>query len=273
MKRTFTFFIAIITIFGLFSCTATQKEKVEEAPLNISIFLDLSDRLVRDLSPCQMYRDTAIINFLVDYFKQKTLGPQILTSKNRMKVLFYPTPKNSEVSVLTQGLNVDIGSKQGIERRQAVDSMKAVFQRNLSQIYQETLDAQDWIGCDIWDFFSSKKVDVQCMRPDARNVLVILTDGYLYDANHKIKEGNAFSYLLPQTLAIENSSLIVKRQGLENLEVLVLEVNPYHINQRDRLVSVLEDWFFGMGVKKFVVAETEADITNTKTIIRNFLDN
>lgn len=161
----------------------TPSEKTEK-PLNISIFLDLSDRLTRGMEPSQMSRDTAIINYVLDYFKAQTLGPQILKSKNNIKVFFYPTPQSSKIATLANDLSVDISQLNGKDKRIALEEMKDKFQKSLTQIYNETLLEKNWIGCDIWDFFSSKKVDAQCVRKDARNILFILTDGYLYDENH-----------------------------------------------------------------------------------------
>lgn len=255
------------------SCTTSKDDSNGPQPLNLSVYLDLSDRLIREMAPNQTYRDTAVINYLVDYFVKNTMGPQILKSQNKMKVFFYPTPNNSEIAMLAQGLSVDIGSKQGVARREALDAMKGVFQNSLSHIYEETLEEKNWIGCDIWDFFSSKKVDNLCIKPGARNILVILTDGYIFASNNKIKEGNAYSYILPQTLSA--GGLLIDRRkgdlGGKGLEVLMLEVNPYDPKQRDVMVSTIEEWFSSMGIEKFVVAETEANLTNTKTIIDNFL--
>lgn len=259
------------------SCGGRAKNETAEQnpPLNISIYLDLSDRLVRDLTPNQTYRDTAITNYLVDYFRSKTLGPQILKSTNKLKVFFYPTPNDSEISTLARGLCVDMEAEKGIDKRKTLDSMKETFQKNLAQIYDETIKAKNWIGCDIWDFFSNKKVDNLCIKDGARNIIVILTDGYIYAANNQIKDGDAYSYILPQTLSIPNSSLIDRRKGElkgKGLEVLILEVNPYQPSQRDKMVKILEDWFTAMGIEKFVVAETDANLTNTQAIIKNFLD-
>ena len=243
----------------------------EPAPLNISIILDLSDRITRDnVTPSQTYRDTAIVAYIADWFKDKTIGPQILKSENKIKVFFYPLPRNSEIATLAEGLSLDMAELKLADRRKNLETMKATFMGNLSQIYRETLEERHFIGCDIWDFFSSRKVDQLCVKPHARNIVVILTDGYLFQADHKLKEGDAYSYVLPQTLAVPNSSLIVRRKGLENLEVLMLEINPHHPDQRDRLVEVLEKWFADMGVRKFTVAETDVT-TNTKTVIKNFL--
>ena len=241
--------------------------------LNISVYLDLSDRLTRELSPNQTYRDTAIVNYLVDYFKSQTRGPKILESENKMKIFFYPTPKNSEISIMAERLNVDIGEKKGVERTKALEEMKDAFQTNLAYIYDETLQEENWIGSDIWGFFQQKKVDNLCVRPNARNIVVILTDGYIFAENNKIKEGNAYSYILSQTLETDGV-LIDNRKGElkgKGIEVLMLEVNPYKQEHRDKMIKVLEDWFASMGVEKFVVAETEADLGNTKEIIKNFL--
>lgn len=271
--------LSILTILVLITASCSKKEKnstPDPPSLNISIFLDLSDRLVRDLTPCQMYRDTAIVNFLTDYFKQKTLGPSILRSQNKIKVFCYPSPKDTEISTLMSGLSIDIGEKQGIEKRKALDEMKGVFQQNLAQIYNETIGEQNWVGCDIWDFFQSKKVDNLCVKKNSRNIVVILTDGYIFHKNNKIKNGNAYSYILPQTLSVTGSSLIDNRscelKG-KGIEVLFLEVNPYHPQHRNKMMKILEDWFESMGVEKFALAETDADLTNTQTLIKNFLDN
>lgn len=289
MKKRYFFVLGIIAIvlclsFVISKCIGGEGESDGKAVvipetvytpenLNISIFLDLSDRLVRDLTPNQTYRDTAIVGYLVDYFKKSTLGPNILKSENKMKVFFYPTPNSSEIVTLAQGLNVDIAELKGVAKRQALESMKATFSQNLKQIYDETLSAQNWVGCDIWDFFNNKKVDNLCMKQNARNILVILTDGYIYHKNNVQQNGHEYSYILPRNLNDSELSLIVKREGnLDNLEVLMLEINPTQASHRDHMVNVLEDWYRKLGVKHFVVAETDANMTNTQTIIKTFLE-
>lgn len=282
MKKTIITNIILLTLCSsLFvACRSKTTESKEDRNttqqdkhLNISIFLDLSDRLTRNLMPSQMSRDTAIVGYIVDYFKTKTLGPKILSSKNKIKVLFYPTPKSTNINALANDLCIDMENFKGVEKRNKLENMKGQFQHNLTQIYEETIKAQNWIGCDIWDFFSSKKVDVQCICKDSRNILIILTDGYLFDVNHKIQNGNAFSYISPQTLNINNSSLIVKRNGLENLEVCILEINPYNVKHRDKMQLIIGNWLKEMGVKEENITIAETDLpTQTQTVINSFLD-
>lgn len=275
--KTKTYLIMICATMILCGCKSCGKKVIsivdKPKPLNISIYIDLSDRLTRELTPSQKERDLAIVGYITDFFKKRTLGPQIMQSKNKIKVFFYPAPQSSDIAKLAGELNVEMEKYEGKDKRLALEHMNNNFTKNLSTIYDKTLEQKKWTGCDIWDFFSNKNVDIQCMDKDARNILIILTDGYLYDANHKVKEGNAFSFVTPTTLKNPNASLIVKRTGLENLEVHILEVNPYDINHRDQLVSVLKNWLKGMGVRNenITISETGLPI-NTQTVIESFLN-
>ena len=128
-----TILILLLGIF-LFSCKSEPKKDKEQETLNISIFLDLSDRLERQLSPDQMSRDTTIISYLCDYFKNQTLGPQILNSRNNIRIFFYPTPNDPKIATLAQNLSIDMASLNGIDKRTALENMKENFLPSLSQI-------------------------------------------------------------------------------------------------------------------------------------------
>ena len=223
----------------------------------------------------------AIVGHIADYFVSQTRGRNINQSKNNIKVFFYPAPNSSDIATLAEDLCIDITKYKGVDRRiilegypdQGKPSLKERFNKNLSAIYDKTLEANQWPGCDIWDFFSNKNVDTQCIREGFRNILVILTDGYLFDEKHKVQDGNAYSYVTPATLKNPNTSLIVKRTGLENLEVRILEVNPTDINHRDQLKNVLENWLKGMGVKEENITVSQTDLpSNTQTIVDSFLN-
>ena len=250
-------------------------------PLNISIYLDLSDRLKRDLTPSQKERDLAIVGHIADYFRAQTVGPKILQSKNNIKVFFYPAPNSSDIATLAEDLCIDITKFNGVEKRIVLDgdanqgkpSLKERFNKNLSVIYDKALEAKKFPGCDIWDFFSNKQVDTQCIREGFRNILIILTDGYLYDEKHKVQHGDSLSWVTASSLKNPNTALIVNRKGLDDLEVRILEVNPTDINHRDKLVSVLEIWLKGMGVKEENITVSQTDLpSNTQTIVDSFLN-
>jgi hypothetical protein len=238
-------------------------------PLNISIYLDLSDRLERQMTPSQKERDIEIVKYLTEIVKNHAVSQKILPSRDRIKVFFYPSPNDSKIALLSQDLEMDLSKAQPAEKKQMLLDFQEKFTSSLTQIYDATMQYKNWIGSDIWGFFK-KQVDTYCVREDARNIIVILTDGYLFYAPNKQKDGNNYSYILPQTLSDPNSGLIVSRQGLENLEVLLLEINPYDPKHQDQMETILQKWFSNMGVQKIYVGETDQP-SNTRLIIDKFM--
>ena len=238
-------------------------------PLNISIYLDLSDRLERQMTPSQMERDIEIVKYLTEIVKNHAVGQKILPSRDRIKVFFYPTPNDSKIALLSQDLEMDLSKAQPAEKKQMLLDFQEKFNSSITQIYDATMRDKNWIGSDIWGFFK-KQVDTYCIREDARNIIVILTDGYLYYAPNKQKDGDNYSYILPQTLTNPNSGLIVSRQGLDNLEVLMLEINPIDPKHQDQMETILQNWLKSMGVQNIYVGETDQP-SNTKLIIDKFL--
>ena len=240
-------------------------------PLNLSVYLDLSDRIVKGKGAVsQLENDTALINCIFESFLNQC-KKNILANKDHFQILFYPQPSQPNINMIAKSLNLDLSKVDVTQKKKSVINFQNTYQENLLSIYNSTIKSHHWIGSDIWGFFSNKKVDQLCIREGYRNVLVIITDGYIFHTANKIAWGNAYSYILPQTLAKPNSSLIVKRDGLENLEVLMLEITPPTSTEYIRMKRILTDWFTAMGVRKLSINETDIS-ANTETIINNFLN-
>lgn len=282
MKKKALILVSILTLASLISyyCYSsthdkeTEQDKPEivnekDKPWNISIFLDLSDRLTRQLTPSQAERDMTLIRHVTGKVKDRIVKQKIIGSKDRIKVFFYPSPNISEITLLSKNLELDMGNMPLKEKRSSVIKFEDEFSASLKQIYNKTLAAKQWVGSDIWGFFN-KQIDTYCIKPTHRNILIILTDGYIFHVNNKQKVGDAYSYILPQTLSVPKSSLIVSRKGLKNLEVMFLEVNPYDPKTEPKMESVITDWLHAMDVQHSIVAETDIP-ENTKLYIDNFL--
>lgn len=282
MKKKALILVSILTLASLigyycYSSThdkETEQDKPEivnekDKPWNISIFLDLSDRLTRQLTPSQAERDMTLIRHVTGKVKERIVKQKIIGSKDRIKVFFYPSPNISEITLLSKNLELDMGNMPLKEKRSSVIKFEDEFSASLKQIYNKTLAAKQWVGSDIWGFFN-KQIDTYCIKPTHRNILIILTDGYIFHVNNKQKVGDAYSYILPQTLSVPKSSLIVSRKGLKNLEVMFLEVNPYDPKTEPKMESVITDWLHAMDVQHSIVAETDIP-ENTKLYIDNFL--
>lgn len=272
MKK-FIIFIEIFATILLSSCVNDHEEKPDQnRPINITVLLDLSDRIERDnISPNQKTRDIALVNYIGSKFKNHAIkGGKLTISKDHLKVMFYPDPKISQVSVIAKNLDINLAKLNPTEKKMHLMGMDSVFNEGLEILYSKTLKDQNWVGCDIWGFFSDKKVDNFCMTDSTRNILIILTDGYLYHINNKIQENESYSYITSKTADSPNSKLIVRRNGLENLEVLVLEVNPMKPAHFNKIQTTIEEWLGAMGVEKKMVVET--DMTNNiEDVIDHFL--
>ena len=216
-----------------------------QQPVNLSVYLDLSDRLERQMTPSQADRDTAIIMYLAAKLKERAVQQKILPSKERIKIFFYPSPTDTKVALLSDKLELDLGKLPVQQKKARLVAFEQEFRESLKQMYASTIQTKNWEGSDIWGFFN-KNVDNYCIHESARNVLFILTDGYIYHKGNLIQKDGAFSYI-PEVG--EMKPLIVNRQGLENLEVLILEVNPRDMKQEPKMEKILTDWLKGMGVK------------------------
>ena len=96
------------------NATAVQSKKA----LNISVYLDLSDRLEREMAPSQMDKDIEIVNYLTEVVKNHAVAQKILPSRDRIKVFFYPTPNDSKIALLSQDLEMDLSKAQPAEKKQ-----------------------------------------------------------------------------------------------------------------------------------------------------------
>lgn len=271
-----------------------EKNKPQEEQLNITLLLDLSDRIDPKVSPNtpeHYQRDIAIIEEFVDIFRKDIATKGGYKAKGRMRVIFSPPPQDPEINKMVSELDIDLSKysfEQTSEKKKIYESIAQTYSQNLEKAYQTTINTQKYIGSDVWRFFKNDVKDY-CVASEShfRNILVILTDGYLYHSQSKDKQNNRTAYLSP-TL-IQSSGLrsanwrekfdqgdygfITTRSDLENLEVLVLEVTPSKksIQDEDVIKAYLEKWFKEMNVKRFEIYNTDLP-SNTKIRIERFLN-
>jgi len=284
MKTTTLIFICFFFL-GCSSNNDNSKEKsaqtdstVKTNQLNISILLDLSDRVDKikyPEKPEHFERDIAIIKYITEIFVKDMEKHGTFMSKGKLKVIFSPKPQDPNVNLLAEKLNIDLDVMDSKGKKSVHDDLTTIFTDNLSKIYQSTISAQKWIGSDIWRFFKNDVKDYCVSRnPNYRNILVILTDGYIYHIDSKESDKNRFAYLLPENInnnKLRNNTnweididkhdfgLITKRADLDNLEILVLEISPSpsYKNDEDIIKFVLAKWFKEMKVKRYAIFNSD----------------
>jgi hypothetical protein len=150
-----------------------------------------------------------------------------------------------------------------------------LFSTNLNSIYHQTKVTSKYLGSDIWGFFENKAHEY-CIKEGYRNVLIILTDGYIYDKNNKRKKDNKYTYISPEVLRDNPNARLLnpfdKNSKLDQLDVLILELNPNPQNHEKLLKTILQEWLDEMGVNKHKVLTTDLP-SNIKPLIDDFILN
>jgi hypothetical protein len=260
--------------------------------LNITILLDLSDRIEPTkypASPEHFERDIEVVNYFTQVFKKdmEQKGPHM--SKGKMKVIFSPRPNDIEINNIASNLSVDLSkANNNSEKKQIFNNLTGDFKENLSKIYSKTIETKNYVGSDTWRFFKNDVIDY-CVEDDTnyRNILVIITDGYLYHKNSTDIKENRSSYLVPKYIMSnglrkpnwaerfenEDYGYITTRNNLNDLDILVLEINPSenYKNDEDIIKSYLSKWFEEMNVNSFNLYNSDLP-QYTKSRIDNFLN-
>lgn len=296
-------FILFLLIITLISCGDNKKQVTQgenesnvyvssDKQLNLTFLLDLSDRIEPSKypsTPSHYEKDIAVIQEFVEVFKNEMFNKKNKNMKGKMRIIFSPAPANVEINDIAKKLDINTSTMKPAEKTNLYRDIEANFTNNLKIIYEKTLESKNYIGSDVWRFFKNDVKDLAIDRdPAYRNILVILTDGYLYHQDTKMQEKNRYSYILPVTaksLGLANADwkdkmesidfgLIPATTDLDNLEVLILEVNPSKNAspyEEDIQKEVLSKWLTEMGVKKFNIYKTDLPQT-TKTRIENFIN-
>ena len=288
MKR--LFFITIVALSLVFCACVSDPPPPPEQPkqLNISILLDLSDRINPTINPDAQKNDIENIKTITEFFKANMESLGAYKAKGKIRVFLVPPPSNLEINSIVNKLKIDCSKMDNKGRKEVYDNLTELYTQNLDATYKETIATSAWIGSDIWRFFKDDVKDY-CVEnnSDYRNILIILTDGYLYHEQSKYNTANRFTYLLNSNLAnyrkqnwkqlVEQKDfgIMTERNDLNDLEILVLEIKAENSSNRideDILLFVLEKWFDEMNVSRHKAYRSDLP-ANTKIRIENFLEN
>ena len=271
------------------STAITSKVKDVSENLNISLLLDLSDRIspTKYPNPTMEYylRDVGYINSVSEAFTNHVRSKKVMRAHDKIQLFFDPAPFNPEINKISKDLKIVIDKNN--TSKELISATKKTYETNPLKIYQLAIKDAKYIGSDTWRFLKSK-VNDYCIEDDYRNILVILTDGYVYYKDTQIKEGNLTSYLTPELIwsnhlkaadwseKMRNRKLgfIKANNDLSNLEILVLGINPNPKNpyEEDVVKAYWSNWFESMKVKRYEIRNTDLP-SNMDKVIKDFIEN
>lgn len=294
MKNTSKIILGLLLI-SFFSCKQDsdkeEKEVSTKNPVsenyNISILLDLSDRisLQKNPNPTMEYyqRDLGYIKSVSEAFTQHLKTKRIRQIDDKMQLFFNPEPLDPEINSISKNLRISIDKNNA--SKDLLNSINSNYAAKTSKIYDSAIKDNNYIGSDIWNFFDTKVKD-QCIENGYRNILILLTDGYMYHKNTVVTEGNRTTYITPELIRKnglntqdwekrikdQDFGFIKAGDDLSNLEVLVLGINPSKNNPYEEKVikAYWTKWFTEMKVKHFEIKNADLP-SNMEKIIQDFI--
>lgn len=257
--------------------------------LNISFLLDLSDRINPEKysnGTMDYYKmDVAYIQSVSEAFLAHLTNKKVQRMNDRIQLYFDPPPRNQNINKLSESLRFEVSRNNVSE--DLLEAIDHSYETKPKEIYELAINDNAYIGSDMWRFFKNKIQDF-CILKEHRNILIILTDGYIYHKDTQIEDGNQTTYLTPQfirkhklntknwkkRIVDKNFGFIPAAENLENLEILVLGINPDKKNpyEEDVIQEYWKDWLHDMKVGRYEIKTTILP-SNMDKIIKDFILN
>lgn len=185
--------LLILIVLSIYSTYASENSK--RKPINYSIILDLSDRI---LQKHQIEKDIALIEKTFKHFETQARRGLILTSKDRFSVKIIPqkgSPVDMEFFENSLQINLnEIAVKDKNLKLQALSSSIRGVLLKLSKACMFSEHSRDYFGVDIWSYLNNKGSEFFNIE-GYENITLIITDGYFDFENkdHVLKFKNRFT--------------------------------------------------------------------------------
>ena len=284
MKR-MNVFVVMYILFLIFLNVSHSDSKASDAPVNIIVIIDTSDRVSKEKHPDQRERDINILKGIIDQF-YKLFENEIKTGKIKNRKLNFVIPKQPN----TKDLPREIMEKLTItapERRSGnpeFQRKKKVLVDAISKLYDH-VQQHPQTGSDIWDWFRAQAEP--SLSENHLNLIICLSDGYLnFDNNIEAKRPKG-TYMRVGALRDDPEAIKNIKNGSEglrpvgpfsdlNIKFLMLEIRlreedgVRHFQDFDIIQAYWETWLNAMGVKDTKFFE-QLDPGGLKNMIGNFI--
>ena len=232
-----------------------NKKKKLTSKHNYIVLLDLSDRLI--VQENQPERDKEIIKELYKLYEDRVKKNLYIKARDEIKVVIAPQ-KGSQLKkeVFEDQLYVNMDNIKNIYRKPKEKDRRNAFYANVDTLYEKAVfskNPESYNGADIWKYFyEDLKVDY-AEDSLSENFLLILTDGYPIVGKTQVK-------------------LQEVKNKFPDLHIVLIEAAPREKDMEwERIMTVWEEWFDKIGVKKYTLIKRGA-ITKELEQIKEVLE-
>ena len=291
-------FLTIITLLLItLSCGGDEGDdpisKKEISPRNVIILLDLSDRLI--LNQNQIELDKQLIGSIAGIYL-KTIKDTIVKYDKDFSLIkdkFSVRIADQKNSIINKdqyenNLQFDFKSNKKDNYKFILQEFVPLLNNEIDKLYTEASLSkipEEYSGADIWKFFNDDLEPMLDNSPNAKNYLIILTDGYLYfeDYKGKVESSNRRTDMKflnnlrdknwEETFENQDLGLIKPNKSFPNLKVAVMEVQPKDFwNEYDLIKKVWGKWFQEMKIKPdSYLIQKSGNSNSSKQVINDFL--
>ena len=277
--------VVVYILFLIFLNVSLSDSKASDAPVNIIVIIDTSDRVCKERHPDQRERDINILKEIVDRYS-KIIEREAKIGKINNHKLNFVVPDQSK----TKNPSDDIKGKLTItapEKRSGYPK----FQKRKQELIDVIPELYDHVqqhpqtGSDIWDWFRSQARSP--LSTDHQNRIICLSDGYLnFDIEIERKRPKG-TYMRVGALRNDPGAVNKIKNGSEglrpvghfsdfNIKFLMLEVRlreengVRHFQDSDIIEAYWKTWLNTMGIKDTEFFE-QLDPGGLKNMIGNFI--
>ena len=253
-----------VLIFSLSISKAYAEDDSKSKPINYTVVLDLSDRVLNDH---QLQKDFNLIHKLFREFETKARRGLILTSKDRFAVKIIPQ-KGSPLDIASfedkLQLNLDEVPVQNKNKR--MEEFVTSFEKVLDRLQKESLigkNSDDFFGVDIWAYLNDNADSFS--KPGYKNLVMIATDGYFdfESRSHVMRTGNRYTstqFMAELTdydwkeKAEANDYGLIPIKLKADIEWVISGIsskNDQDILQNKKIIYIWEKWLRESGANKY----------------------
>ncbi|MDX2129641.1 MAG: hypothetical protein SFU91_11470 [Chloroherpetonaceae bacterium] len=296
-KNYLAMLVSGLSIILLSACGESEKQdsdnqmntdSLTQKHVNMVVALDLSDRISPKKNSEQAVIDKSLINASYQCFLMEVQKKYFILSKDRFRLLFFSQPENaysSQILLMNDSLNINVESISLSDRRDYVPGFGKVLSRQVDLLYTLAQTSPTYAGADIWSFFAHELQGYTAPKnSNFRNVLIILTDGYLqFENRYSSKRDSRTSMNVAKYRSLKNWKPAFEKDGgllpagnFSEWEVIVMEVTPaLEANTKELEILTLywSKWFESMNIKRHKIIFSKELPEQSIAQLVKFIDN